>query len=160
MDIFYLPRNVWFSRECLEITSSLLKTEILHYKVTYLGMCWHFDLGDFLYCSWVVSNINLILIFDCCGCTQAFSMCSERGMGRYSLLRSWASPCRGFSCFGAQALGAWLSNGSKQAQWLQLVISGPQGSAVVALGLRYSMASGIFLDQGLNWSPFLCKADS
>ena len=34
------------------------------------------------------------------------------------------------------------------------------GSVVVVHGLSCSAACGIFLDQGLNWSPLHCKGDS
>ena len=79
-------------------------------------------------------------------CTRAFSSCSEWG-----LLSSWgaqASHCRGFCC-GAQLLGTWA-----------LVVVAPglwrAGSAVVAHGLSFSAARGIFPDWGIEpMSPAL-----
>ena len=77
------------------------------------------------------SFFNLILAALGLHCsTQAFSSC-----------RAWASLCGGFSCCGAQALGA-------------------QASVVVAHGVSCSMACVIFPDQGLNLCPLHCKADS
>ena len=55
--------------------------------------------------------------------------------------RARASHCSGFSCCGAQALGAWAS-------------------VVVARGLSCSVACGIFPDQGSNPCPLHWQADS
>ena len=40
-------------------------------------------------------------------CMQAFSSCGERGATLHHGVR--ASHCRGFSCFGAPAVGVWAS---------------------------------------------------
>ena len=64
-----------------------------------------------------------------------------------------ASHCGGFSCCGAQALGAWAS--VVVACRLQNA-----GSVVVAHGLSCSAACGIFLDQGLNLCRLHWPADS
>ena len=60
-----------------------------------------------------------MLGFSCC--KRAFSSCSVQ-----------ASHCSGFSCFRAQAVGAWAS------------VVATRGSVVVAHGLRCSAACGIF----------------
>ena len=74
-----------------------------------------------------------LFIFGCAG-----SLLPRGLLSSYSVR---ASHCNGLSCCRAQALG-------------------PVGSVVVAHGLSCSLASGIFLDQGLN--PFLLRwqADS
>ena len=81
---------------------------------------------------------------------------------------AWVSYCCGFSCCGAQALGAWAS--VVVARRLQLlhhagsvvVAHGLQsaGSVAVAHGLSCSAACGIFLDQGSNTCPLHWQADS
>ena len=49
------------------------------------------------------------------------------------------------------------STDSRRAgQWLQLVVSRAQGSLVAVHPLSFSMACGIFSDQGLNPCPLLC----
>ena len=73
----------------------------------------------------------LVLLGLCC-CVQAFSSCGEWG---YSSLR-----CAGF-------LLGWL------LLW-------GTGSVVVVHGLRYSVACGIFLEQGSNLCPQHCLAGS
>ena len=48
-------------------------------------------------------------MLNCC-CTRAFSSCGEPGLllvAVRGLLIAVASPCGGFSCCGARALGAW-----------------------------------------------------
>ena len=83
-----------------------------------------------------------------------------------------ASLCCGFSCYRAQALGAWLQQlqcvGSR-LPWFQelchrssLVMSRAleRRSLVVACGLQLPTACGIFSDQKLNQCPLHCKADS
>ena len=64
-----------------------------------------------------------------------------------------ASPCSGFSCCGAQALGTWTS---------VVVARGLQnaGSVVVAHRLSCSATCGIFPDQGSNPCPLHWQADS
>ena len=42
----------------------------------------------------------------------------------------------------------------------ELGLSGVQASAAVLHRLSCPLARGIFLDQGLNWCPLHCKADS
>ena len=59
----------------------------------------------------------------------------------YSSCGAWASHCGGFSCCGAQALGA-------------------RASVIVAHGLSCSTACGIFLDQGSNLCPLHWQVDS
>ena len=68
--------------------------------------------------------------FSGCGKPRLRSGCGE-----------WASPCGGFSCFGARAL---------------------QGadSVLVAHRLSCSEACGIFPDRGLNLLPLHCEVDS
>ena len=60
---------------------------------------------------------------------------------RYSLLWCTCFLCSGFSCCGAQALGAWAS-------------------VVVPQGLSCSAARGIFPDKGSNLCPLHWQADS
>ena len=68
--------------------------------------------------GYAFSQVYLIYLFlavlrPCC-CKQAFCSCSERGLLRRC--SAWASHFRGFSCFGAQALGhADFSNCGSQA---------------------------------------------
>ena len=71
----------------------------------------------------------------------------------YSSLQCTASHCGGFSCCGAQALGARAS---------VVVACGLQsaGSVVVAHGLSGSTACGIFWDQGSNPCPLHWQAYS
>ena len=57
-----------------------------------------------------------------------------------------ASHCHGFSCCGAQALGARASVVVAHGLW-------SAGSVVVAHGRSYSAACGIFMDQGSNLCP-------
>ena len=63
-----------------------------------------------------------------------------------------ASHCSGFSCCGAQALGARAS---------VVVARGPEsaGSVVVVHGLSCPAACGIFPDQGSNPCPLHWQAD-
>ena len=83
---------------------------------------------------------NVLFIYYFCLCwvfiaAQAFSGCGEWG-----LLPSWgvwASYCGGFSHCGVWALGN-------------------TGSRIAAYRLSCCMASGIFLDQGLNLCPLHC----
>ena len=49
----------------------------------------------------------LLAVLGLC-CWQAFSRCREWGL---PFVGSWASPCRGFSYCGAQALGGGFSDG-------------------------------------------------
>ena len=58
------------------------------------------------------------------------------------------SPCSGFSCCRAQALGT------------QSPVFRHTGSVVVGQGLSCSTACGIFPEQGLNLCPLLRQADS
>ena len=46
-------------------------------------------------------------VLGLCCCTQGFSSCSEWGATLHC--GAWASYCGGFSCCGAQALGARAS---------------------------------------------------
>ena len=69
-------------------------------------------------------------------CARAFSSCDE--WGRCGVR---ASHCSGFSCCGAQVLGA-------------------RASVVVAHGLSCSAACGIFPHQGSNRCPLHWQADS
>ena len=64
-----------------------------------------------------------------------------------------ASHCGGFSCCGAQALGARASVVMARGLW-------SASSVVVAHGLSSSAACGIFSDQGLNLCPLHWQADS
>ena len=69
-------------------------------------------------------------------CTQAFSSRSDRGL--LSGRGAWTPRCGGFSCCGAQALGA-------------------QASVLVAHRLSCSEAHGIFLDHGSTSVPCLAR---
>ena len=77
-----------------------------------------------------------------CCCTRAFSSCGAQ-----------VSLCSGFSCCRARALGSRAS---------VVVARGVQsaGSVVVAHRLTYSVACGIFPDQGSNPRPLHWQADS
>ena len=81
----------------------------------------------------------LLAVLGLC-CWQAFSRCREWGL---PFVGSWASPCRGFSYCGAQALGGGFSDGgfSNCSSW--------------ALEHRLSScaACGIFPDQGFSPCP-------
>ena len=70
----------------------------------------------------------------------------------FSSCGAWGPHCGGFSC-GAHALGTWVSAAAA---------CGPQSadSAVVAHGLSFPPARGIFLGQGLNPCPLPWQADS
>ena len=70
---------------------------------------------------------------------QAFPSCSKWGL--LSSCGVWASPCSGFSCCGAQTLGAWAL-------------------VVVVHGLCCSAAGGIFPDQGSNPCPLHWQLDA
>ena len=70
---------------------------------------------------------------------MAFSSCRESGL--LSSCRVWVSCCSGFFCCGARALGV-------------------QASVIVVNRLSCPTACGIFQDQGLNYCPLHCKADS
>ena len=82
---------------------------------------------------------NLLAALGLRCCARAFSSCWRAG----ATLRcgAQASHCGGFSCCGAQALGA-------------------RASVVVARGLSCSAACGIFPDQGSNPCPLHWQADS
>ena len=76
-----------------------------------------------------------------------FSRYGEWGLLEWGLLPNCgmrASRCRGFSCCGTQAVG--LSGSGVVAPGLK----GVTDSVVVAHGLSYPEACGIFLDQELN----------
>ena len=100
--------------------------------------------------------INLFIYLSIFGCVGSSSLCA----GFLQLPRAeatldcgaWASHCGDFCC-GARALGARAS---------VVVAHGLQstGSVVVAHGLSYSVACGIFLDQGSNPCPLHWQADS
>ena len=97
---------------------------------------------DFFFCC-LVKGISFFLkklfinLFGCAGSLLLH--------GLFSTWRARASYCGSFSCCGAQALGCvGFSCCSKLA-------------AVVMHGLSYSMACGIFLDQGSNWCSWHCK---
>ena len=87
-----------------------------------------------------VSFIYFLAILHLHCCVWAFSSCLEHGC---SGCGAQASHGGGFSCCRAQALGCG-----------PLVVAAhgleSTGSVVMAQGLSCSMASGIFLDQGLN----------
>ena len=72
-------------------------------------------------------------------CVWAFSSCGERGATLHCGAR--ASHCGGFSCCGAQALGA-------------------RAPVVVVHGLSCPAACGNFPDQGSNPCPLHWQADS
>ena len=87
-----------------------------------------------------VSFIYFLAILHLHCCVWAFSSCLEHGC---SGCGAQASHGGGFSCCRAQALGCGpfvvAAHGLEST-----------GSVVMAQGLSCSMASGIFLDQGLN----------
>ena len=73
-------------------------------------------------------------------CVQPFSSCGDRELATLCCgVR--ASPCGGFSCCGARAIGT-------------------RTSVAVAHGLSCSMACRIFLDQGSNPCPLHWQEDS
>ena len=82
-----------------------------------------------------------LCIFGCAGSLLLHSgfICSESGL--LSSCGAGASHRGGFSCWGAQTLGAWAS-------------------VVVALGLSCSAACGILLGQGSNLCPPHWQVDS
>ena len=69
--------------------------------------------------------------------------------GLLTSCRRRTARCAGFSCCGAEPLGAWAS-----------VVSTRMGSVVAAQRLSHSVAHGIFLDQGSNSCPLHWQADS
>ena len=81
----------------------------------------------------------LFFNFWLCWVFFAFSVCRE--WGPPSSCGVWVSPFLGFSCCRAWARGVWAS-------------------VAVAHWLSRPMACGTFLDQGSNWCPLHCKADS
>ena len=66
-----------------------------------------------------------------------------RSMGLQRVRHDWATEHANFPCYRAQALGTWASVAVAPRLW-------STGSIVVAHGLSYSTACGIFLDQSLN----------
>ena len=97
----------------------------------------------FLRCIDFYDLFIALVVVGLCYYTWAFSGCGEREP--LSSRSACSSHCSGFSCCGAQALGCvGFSCCSKLA-------------AVVMHGLSYSMACGIFLDQGSNWCSWHCK---
>ena len=73
-----------------------------------------------------------LFIFGCFGSSLLHvGFLQSQQAGAALCCGAWASYCGGFSCCGAQALGAWAS-------------------VVVAHGLSCSAACGIFPDQGSN----------
>ena len=91
------------------------------------------------------SHMSFYLLVNIFGC--AGSLLLHR---LFSNFCAQAASCSDFSCCGARALGAWSSVFAA----LGSVVAAPQiqstGSAVVAHGLSWSMASGIFPNQGGN----------
>ena len=98
--------------------------------------------------SFFFSHLLYLFIFGCTGSSLLHGFFSSRG--EQGLLSSavQASPCGGFSCCRARALGhAGLSSCGMGAPQLQLPGSRAQ---VMALRLSRSRPCGIFPDQGLN----------
>ena len=93
------------------------------------------------------------LIFGCTGSSllHRLSLVGERR--GYSRCGVWASRSGGFSCCRAWVPGHVRSAGA--ALGLQSA-----GSLAKAHGLSCPVACGIFPDQGLNWCPQHCKAES
>ena len=78
------------------------------------------------------------------GCTESSLLCVGFLLWRVGATLCcdvWASHGHGFSCCKAQVLGA-------------------RATVVVAYGLHYSMACGIFLDQGSNLCPLHWQVNS
>ena len=91
---------------------------------------------------------------------QPFSSCRKQRL--LSGCGTWASPCGGFCCWGALALGTWA-----QYLWLKSVHCSTQVSGFVVLGLSSydtrlscSAACGISSHQGLTLCPLHWQADS
>ena len=116
--------------------------------------------------SWRHNSVNLLFknlfIYGCAGSLLLCGLvsgCSEQGL--LSSRSAWASHWRGFSCCGARAPVMRASIVAAH----RLVSCGPsslQASAAVAHGvitcgarLSFSMAYGIFPDQGSNPCPLL-----
>ena len=74
-------------------------------------------------------------------CAGFFSSCGKVGL--LSGCRERASPCGGFSCYWARALGRSGFHSCSSQAW-------STGSVVVAHRLSCSVACGIFWDQGSN----------
>ena len=110
--------------------------------------------GFFLFCLFVY--LFLVVLGLCCS-EQNFSSCSDQGLlfitacGLPTVVASLAAEDR--------LLVHSFSSCCTWAQWLQLAGS-VVGSVVVLQGLGRPTACGIFQDQGSNWCPPYCKADS
>ena len=110
--------------------------------------------GFFLFCLFVY--LFRVVLGLCCY-EQNFSSCSDRGLlfimacGLPIVVASLAAEDR--------LLVHRFSSCCTWAQWLQLAGS-VVGSVVVLQGLSCPTACGIFQDQGSNWCPPYCKADS
>ena len=78
--------------------------------ITHCDKCYHRLLFIYLFIFLKESILFIYLFLAALGlqcCARAFSSCSERGATLHC--GAWASHCGGFSCCGAQALGAWAS---------------------------------------------------
>ena len=95
-------------------------------------------------------SIIYLFIFGCAGSSFLRGLSLVVVSGGYSSCGAWAFHCSGFSCCAAQALeSAGFSSCDSH-----------KGSVVVVHGLHWSMAGGIFLDQGTNPSVLHRQADS
>ena len=92
----------------------------------------------------VISKNNLFIV-DCTGSLllQSFSSCGKQGL--LSSCGERASCCGVFSCCGSRSTSSRCVGSVAVAPGLQST-----GSIVVAHGLSYSAAHGIFPDQGSN----------
>ena len=92
-------------------------------------------------------------IFGCVGSSLLrVGFLRFRWLGATLRCSAWASHCGGFSCCGAWALRTWASVVAACRLY-------SAGSVVMAHGLSWSAACGIFLDQGSNPCPLHWQAD-
>ena len=140
--------------------SCLLWYQDFRVCLVWFGLVWFgFFLKSRWYTSWLFIFIFIYLntfylfmaVLGLRFCARAFSSCGK--WGPLFIAVRGASHCSGFSCCGAPVLVAQAS---------VVVACGlySTGSVVVAHGLNYSEARGIFPDQGSNPCPLHWQADS
>ena len=138
---WFLPKAV---RKNLFQSSLVVSRSLRHF----LACKWH-SLGVFTWSclcvrlcvqTFLLFKKNIYLFF-----VQAFSTCSEQGLLFLLVLGLLIAVA---SHYRAQALGTWAS----ELQYL--------GSVVVAHGLSFPAACGIFPDQGSNLCPLHLQVDS
>ena len=115
----------------------------------------------FKICLFVYLLIYLFIYFGCIGSLllrEGFLQLRQAGATLHCGVR--ASRCGGFSCCGAQALGARASQLQHTGSVVVVCRLQSAGSVVVVCRLSCSAARGIFPDQGSNSCPLHWQTDS